>query len=258
MDELFQVFQNQHVSIIAGGLGGILTAWLTQRVLNRRGTFSYSVSHNMVGITTEDKIFGSVVVTWNGKTISHLFLSTIEMKNESLNDYENVIVRAYTSDTKLMTEQTQLLDSPNILEWSEKYKDQLHVEKGSEPTDTQLNIYSGQREYVIPIFNRGQTVKISYLNSSHDSSMPKIWLSVMRKGVKLKFRGPQNQILGVPQGQAAFVGVLLGAAVLLALTSRELESWIVATIAMGYGFLAQLPGAYAIKLVRRVREAIGG
>ena len=122
MNELLQLFQNQYVSVIAGGLSGILTAWLTQRVLNRRGIFTYSVTHSRVGITTDDPLFGSVAVTLNGNKIQNLYFSTIEMKNESLNDYENVVVHAYTSDTELMTEQTQLQETPNILEWSEKYK----------------------------------------------------------------------------------------------------------------------------------------
>ena len=138
------------------------------------------------------------------------------MTNESLNDYVNVFVRAYTSDTMLMTEQTtQLPETP--IEWSEKYREQLHVEDGSTPTDKQSNLYRGQREYVIPIFNRGQSIKITYLNSAQSPSMPNIWLSIALKGVKLKFQGPQNQVLGVPQGQAAFVGVLIGLAVLAAL-----------------------------------------
>ena len=258
MNELLQLFQNQYISVIAGGLGGIFTAWLTQRVLNRRGIFSYSVTHNRVGITTEDPIFGSVAVTWNGNTIPNLYLSTIEMKNESLNDYEDVVVRTYTSDTKLMNEQTQLLDSPNILEWSEKYKKQLHVEAGKNPSQIQWNIYNGQREYVIPIFNRGQTIKIIYLNSGQTSSMPSIWLSIALKGVKLKFRGPQNQILGVPQGLAAFVGVLIGLVVLVALALLASKPWVIAITAMAYGFVAQIPGAYTIKLLRRAREAVGG
>ncbi|OIQ65613.1 hypothetical protein GALL_528280 [mine drainage metagenome] len=258
MNDLLQLLQNQYISIIAGGFGGILAAWLTQRLLNKRGVFSYTVTHNRVGITAEDPIFGSVAVSWNGKPLQNIYLSTIEMKNESMNDYENVVVSAYTSDTKLMTEQTQILDSPNILEWSEKYKKKMHVESGSSPTEQQWNIYNGQREYVIPILNRGQSIKITYLNSAKSSSIPNVWLSIALKGVKLRFRGPQNQIIGVPQGQAAFVGVLIGIAVLIALALLVSEPWIIATGAMAYGLVAQLPGAYAIKLLRRVREAIGG
>lgn len=255
---LLQLLQGEYISIVAGGVGGIVTAWLTQRVLNKRGIFSYSVTHTRVGVAAEDAIFGNVAVSWNGNPVQNLYLTTIEMKNESMNDYENVVVSAFTSDTRLMTEQTQILDTPNVLEWSEKYKKQLHVEPGNAPTESQWNTYNGQREYVVPIVNRGQSIKITYLNSAKGSSMPSIWLSVAQKGVRLKFQGPQNQILGVAQGQAAFVGVLLGIVVLVALSLFVAEPWVVATIAMAYGFVAQLLGAYTIKLIQRVRDAIGG
>jgi len=43
MSNLFQLLQSEYISIIAGGIGGIVTAWLTQRILNKRGIFSYSV-----------------------------------------------------------------------------------------------------------------------------------------------------------------------------------------------------------------------
>lgn len=255
---ILHILQSEYISIIAGGLGGIFTAWLTQRVLNKRGIFIYSVTHNRVGITAEDAIFGNVAVSWNNKPIQNLYLSTIEMKNESMNDYENVVISAYSNDTQLMTEQTQLLDTPNILEWSEKYKKLMHVETGNTPTETQWNTYNSSREYIVPILNRGQSIKITYLNSAKGISMPSIWLSVAQKGVRLKFQGPRNQILGVPQGQAALFGVLIGIAVLVALSLFVAEPWVAAIIGMTYGLVAQVPGAYTIKLIRRVREAIGG
>lgn len=255
---LLQILQSEYISIIAGGLGGIVTAWLTQRILNKRGIFTYSVTHNRVGITAEDAIFGNVTVLWNNTPIQNLYLSTVEVKNESMNDYENVVVSTYTNDTRLMTEQTQLMDTPNILEWSEKYKKQMHVESGNNPTDVQQNTYNSSREYVVPILNRGQSIKITYLNSAKGTSMPNIWLSVVQKGVRLKFQGPQNEILGIPQGQAALFGVFIGIVVLIALSLFISEPWIVAIVAMTYGLVAQLPGAYTIKLMRRAKEAIGG
>ncbi len=101
---LLQLLTNEYISIIAGGLGGVITAWLTQRVLNKRGVFTYFVNHTRVGVSAENAIFGSVAVSWNGNSIPNLYLSTLEMKNESMNDYENVVVQAYTNDTKLLTE----------------------------------------------------------------------------------------------------------------------------------------------------------
>jgi len=255
---LFQIIQSQYVSAIAGGIGGVITAWLTQRVLNKRGTFTYFVQHWPLGVSSEHAIFGSVSISWNGNPVANLYLSTIELKNESMNDYEKVVVRAYTDNTRLLSEHTQIVDTPNILDWSDAFKQQLHVELGANPSDVQWGIYNSQREYSIPVMNRGQAVKLTYLNSATTTNLPAIWLAVTQKGVRLKFRVPQPHTLGVPQPLAALVGVVIGFAGIVALVWQVSDPWIIAIVALVYGFVAQVPGAYAIKLLRKIREVIGG
>ena len=256
--DFIEILKNEYLSIVFGGFAGVITAWITQRVLNKRGLFSYYVNHNRVGITTEDTTFGNVSVTWNNNPIRHLFFSTLELKNESLNDYENVIIRTYTDNTRLLSESTQILESPNILEWTEKFKNQLRVENGQEPTEAQTAIYNGQREYLIPVFNRGQVIRISYLNSATSEEVPSIWLSATIKGVKVKFRIPREQIYGVPQPQAALAGVVIGFLLIIPLVIYIHNTWVVALLAIIYGFIAQVPGAFFIKMTRKIREAIGG
>lgn len=256
--DIIQVLKSEYVSILAGGLGGILTTWLSQRLLNKRGLFAYTVTHSRVGITTDDAVFGSVAVSWNGQPTPNLFFSELEMKNESMNDYENVVVRTHTDTARLLTERTQLLGTPHVLRWSERFKEDLHVSEGEKPTTNQLEIYNGQREHVIPIFNRGDMIKISYLNSSKSDGPPSIWLSVEQKGVTLKFRELQALVLGVPQIRAALIGVLLGVGLLAFLSYWDSGSLLVAAIAMAYGLIAQFPGAYILKGSRRLRELIGG
>jgi hypothetical protein len=257
---ILEIIQTQYVPAIAGGIGGVITAWFTQRILSKRGTFTYFVNHNRVGLSDEDAVFGSVVVTWNATRFPNLYLSVIDLKNESMNDYENVVVRVYTPDSRnrLLSEKTQILDTPNALNWSDTYKKQLHVEDGASPSENQRAIYNAQREYVIPVMNRGQVIRLAYLYSVEVNNTPIILLAMTHKGVRLKFRGPQNQILGVPQNQAALVGALIGIAGAVALVWRVSDPWVVAFVALIYGFVAQLPGAYAIKLVRKIRESIGG
>lgn len=256
--ELIEIFKTEYLSIIFGGAAGVITAWLTQRVLNKRGVFRYYVNHNRIGMSTEDEIFGNVQVTWNNEPIRDLYLSTIEMKNESLNDYENVKVKTYTSNTDLLTEQTQILNTPEILTWTEKYKESVTVKQGEEITDLKRNIYFGGREYNIPIFNRGQSIRITYLNSARNNEVPYIWLSVQKKGVKVKFSVPQNEILGVPQPHAAFAGVLIGLIGIIPLIIFVSNSWIIVFSAFIYGLIAQIPGAFSIRLIKRFREYIGG
>lgn len=256
--DILEIIKSEYLSIIFGGIAGLGTAWLTQRVLNKRGVFSYFVTHNKVGMSTKDEIFGNVSVTWNGNPINHLYLSTIELKNDSLNDYENVVIRTYTDDTILLTESTQILNTPNIIEWTDNYKKQLRVEDGASATDNQRKIYGGQREYLIPVFNRGQIIRISYLNAANSESIPHIWLAATLKGVKVKFRIPKPLILGVPQPQAAAIGTALGLIGLVPLVMLVENPWLLGLIAIAYGICVTIPGAYGVKLYRVLRETIGG
>jgi len=255
---VIEFIKAEYVSVLAGAIGGVATAWFTHRVLNKRGTFSYFVNHSRVGLTVEDAVFGKVTALWNANEIQNLYISSIELANESMNDYENVVVRTYTNDTRLLSEQTQILDTPNVLEWTEHFKQQLHVEPGAQPTDSQWAIFSGQREYIIPVMNRGQTVKFTYLNSANQFEAPTIWLSVAQKGVKVKFRVPQPLVFGVPRPKAALAGVLVCLCVVLGLLQTQISPYAIAMIALSLGLVAQLPGAYTVRLLRKIYNAIGG
>ena len=93
---------------IVSAVGGIAVTVMAQYILNKRGIFSYNVFHNRVGISTEDAIYGSVKVTWNENPVAHLYLSTVELTNQSMKDYESVVVRIYASNTQLLTQRTEI------------------------------------------------------------------------------------------------------------------------------------------------------
>ena len=113
--DIGEIFQRKIVIVTCSTVFGIFVTWITQQILNKRAVFSYNVSHSL-GDSTDDIIFGSVRVTLNGNEVPNLYLSTIEIRNESSKDYENVDIRAYTNDTLLLSEQTQIDETSYILE----------------------------------------------------------------------------------------------------------------------------------------------
>ncbi len=70
------------IALVSTGLGAFLM-FLIQMIVNKRGLFTYVVRHNKVGMSTDDAVFGSVRVTWNNSLIRNLYLSIIELNNES-------------------------------------------------------------------------------------------------------------------------------------------------------------------------------
>ncbi len=189
----------------------------------------------------------------------NLYLSTIEILNESSNDYENVDIRAYSNDILLLSEQTQIDDTSYILEWSDKYKKDLHVADGQEISQAQRDLYNRQREFNVPAINRGQIIKLTFLNSATGNTDPSIWVDIQKKGIKLVFRRrPLNTIHGESQSHAAVVGVIMGFLVGAVLIANGTVLWQAVCVAMIYGLIAQTPGAYILKLWHKCREVIGG
>ncbi|KQT34067.1 hypothetical protein [Methylophilus sp. Leaf414] len=252
------LLKNEYLSVVFGGLSGLLVSWLSHKVINKRGVFRYYLTNNRIGISAQDSVFGNVEIRWNDVPNRNLFISTIELKNESLIDYENIIINTYTNNTKLLTEATHVLDSPNILNLTQAYKDKITVPTGEEPSEAQKNIFHGQREYNLPVFNRGQVVKFEYLNSAVTEEEPAIWLSATVKGVKVIFQPPQVIVFDVPRNKAAIYGAVIGLIALIPLTRYTNTAWIIGLIALIYGYFVIVPGAYFIKSVRKIRDIVGG
>lgn len=253
-----EIFQNKIVIATCSTVFGIFVTWITQQILNKRAVFSYNVSHSRVGVSTDDAIFGSVRVTLNGDEVPNLYLSTIEIRNESSNDYENVNIRAWSNDTLLLSEQTYIDETSYILEWSDKYKEYLRLADGQKISQAQRDLYNRQREFTVPAINRGQIIKLFFLNSAKGNTDPSIWVDIQKKGIKLAFRRPINTIHGESQPHAALVGVIMGLLIGAVLIANITVLWLAVCVAMIYGLIAQTPGAYLIKLWHKCREAIGG
>ena len=245
------------VALVSTGFGTFLM-FLIQKIVNKRGLFTYFVRHNKVGMSADDAVFGTVQVTWNDSLIRNLYLSTIELKNESLKDYKNVVMKVFTNDTNLLSERSELVGTTRVLEWTRAFLNNLAVESGAQPTKKQATLYYSAREYLIPVMNRGQVVRIAYLNAARTELQPTLWMDIVHKGVRIKLRVPKNEFMGVSQPNAVLVGSALGFLVILAVVIFVEAVWVAAIICMLYGLVVVVPGAACIKSWHWLRNLMGG
>ena len=252
------MLENKFVIAVVSWLGGILAAVIIQQILSRRSVLSYFVNHLKVGTSADDKTFGSVQITWNGEQVPNLFLSTVELRNESSRDLQNVIVKTYSNDTLLLSEFPKLIESTYFIKYSPDYEKTIAVAAGASPSQQQRDIHGQRREYMVPVLNRGQGVRFQYLNISKSGQQPNIWLDIVHPGIVLKFSKPQNQMFGVPQPKAALVGVLLGLLFATLLYAYCPYTWVIAFGSLFFGLIAQVPGAFLIRAFRKVRGWLKG
>ena len=250
--------ESRLISVLIGSVVGAVLTVLTQCIMSKRGLFTYFVRHERIGLSADDAVFGTVRVTWNDTPAANLYSSTIELRNESLRDYEDVIVNVHTNDTILLTESSHIVGTIQSLKWTEAYADKLVVDAAGQATAEQQALYGNRREYRIPTMNRGQVVRLVYLNAASTDKGPSLWLDIVHRGVRLKFRPPQPEVMGVPARGAGFVGLGIGVAVLGTVIWLVDSLWVGATLCLAIGLVAQTAGALAIRLWRWLRQAIGG
>jgi hypothetical protein len=238
---------------IASLLSGIIITVVAQRLLHKRGLFTYRVFHNLVALSAEDAIYGSVKVTWNDKPVRNLYLSAVELINESMKDFDFVIVRVCTNNTLLPSETTKIVGTTRWVNFTDEYRNQIAVAEGSEPTDAQFDLFRHQRDYLVPTMNRGQMLRFQYLNVVHPEQQPAIWVEVLHKGVKCKFQVPKPQFLGVAQTEAAFAGTVVGLIAVVVVIIYVESLPVAALLSFLIGWLVLVPGAYTVKAWRHIR-----
>lgn len=250
-------FSNPWIFAAVSGLGGALATIVVQCILNKRGLFIYSVLHNRVGMSAEDVIFGSVKVTWNDEPIANLYISTIELRNESLRDFQDVHVRVWSTTTSLLTERTEILGTTHFLSWTPEFAKKLEVPHGGNASPSQLNLYYGERDYSVPTMNRGQVIRLTFLNAAKTVDIPNIWVDVLHPGVRLKYRVVHQQFLGVPQPGAALTGTLLGIIIVVPVIVTTVNTpWIISTLSFVYGVTVLLPGVLILKLWQWAKDVL--
>src|SRR5258706_4221789 len=127
-------------------LAGIASTVISLQIAGRRRLLSYTVVHNRIGLSANDPLFGNVQITWNNNLAANLFLSNIVLTNESLSDFKDVEATLYTSDTELLSQRTQIVDTPTIVSFTAAYAVLITVSPNGTPTQYQLDTYRSRTE----------------------------------------------------------------------------------------------------------------
>ena len=143
------------------------------------------------------------------------------------------------------------------MKWTDDYRQQIAPDNLGNVSNIQREIYWGQREYLVPVLNRGEKIQFEYVNIAKDiNKQPEIWMSINHKGLVLRFRIPQPEILGVSHRRASLVGIGACAILIVAGTYSSSELLVTAVVAFILGVFVLVPGAILIKsgswLIRKV------
>lgn len=257
LPDIQQLFDNKFlisgISILGGALIGNFIAVYRSRIK----VLEYTVTHDRIGLSADDAIFGNVRVTWQGHEVTNLYSSVVTVLNGTTVDYTNLKLKVYTGSTLLLTERTEISGTTHILKWAPEYAALLQIPAGRVPTDQQLNTHRHSREYLVPVLNRGQRAVMHFLTTvPSQNEKPGIWVDLLHPGAQIEFRLLTQQIHGVPVRLALPLGLLASLAVLLGVSFLLTEVWAAALISLVIGLIAQSIGAWIYRAIRFIKHLV--
>lgn len=247
------------VAVLSGIGGGIITKVVTF-YSSRLKTLEYNVSHERIGLSADDAIFGNVRVSWQGNELPNLFVSTATLKNMTTQDYSNLEFKVFAGQgTLLLNQYTEITGTSYILNFTEKYASSIKIEPGDTPTPEQFSLWHDSREFLIPTFNRGQQVVVRFLLTTVGNAPgPSIWIDTMHQGVVVKFRPTENHVFGVPVRLALPIGLSACFVILVLSIAFISEAWIAGSVCMMAGLFGQPIGAVFYRFYRAASKILVG
>ncbi len=242
------LFSNTLAVSMLSLLAGALITTIATKIHAKTAVFRYSTRVERVALAADDRVFGTVRVSWHDQNVRNLYLVSVEIENASTRDFENVPLKVYPSGSTIMlNERTAVVNTPYIVKWAPEFAATLVVAPGGTLSEGQWNVYNHSREYLVPVFNRGQVLELSYLcTRPDDDEAPYVFVSTQLKGVVLKPQVRSNFVLGVPV-QVTLPRGLMVATVAIVLCTLWLKTvWVASLIGVVVGLFAQFVGALGL------------
>lgn len=252
------IFENKVIlPILSALLGSVLTI-IVNKILNKTKTIFYTVNTERVAFSSDDYIFGNVQVVWQGHNVNNLFNTVIEIENTTSVDYKDIEFKIWSGQNLLiLNEKTSILNTTRIIQYTKEYQEKIAVVDGETPTPEQLDLYHHEREYKIDVFNRGQKLHFTYLSTLiNDEENHFLWIELIYPGLRFKQRFATNKIHNVLVTDALFWGLIVSVATVILSVLYIANPWIIASLCLFVGALAQSFGAYVYKTLSYTRNLI--
>lgn len=240
---------------------GAILAHLWRRYRNRMVALRWQASHHSLATAAQDVVFGTIEVRYNGAVVQNLFLTTVDVQNESSRDLTDVNLNLVFQDgTTIYMAHGAVVGSANVLPFANPFAaelDRFLALPADDPAAGPLGAaLSRRRDFCVPVLNRGVSVRIAMLVEASPGRQPFVQLSCDHPGLRLLFQPPRQLLFGVDQRHAALVGFLAGGILVVVVTAAELGPWSIATVAFLIGSLTAVLGAALVRATRWIARAL--
>lgn len=213
---------------IFGGAISLTAYFVLEKFKNRMSYFESVLNYNSVGTSLSDNLFGDIKVTHNGNEIKHLNFITINIRNSSNTDFEDLHIVCWVDNRSQILAWSGNFDDSKIaikldedhiekdIDFNLRLNDFLREHGSSDlPHDLASDLYyfSRNRTLVLPVFNRGSSITLNFLVENFDGNLPVIQFPVQHKSVKVipaENRESKNNKLGIAMLKYGYAILVIG------------------------------------------------
>jgi len=222
------------ISAFAGGLITIVTSKLLQkrsRFVIERNDEEFKQGHNL-------PIGANLQILFGQREITNFRITRFSIKNESTNDFENIKIRIWSGpDRYILHDQIRRIDFLDEIPYHPEFVAVLQPSESGKHSESQINKYYTQREYLIPTLNRFDIVEITVVSTVEPQKDSNVWIEIPHKGIRVINKYNRTFLIGAPHDEI-WPYTLFFIIILIALSALFFQNpWIIALIAgLGSGF----------------------
>lgn len=245
-----------------GGLIVLIATQIWARYRHRSTMLRWRALHQPLAITTRDAHHGTVQVTYNGSPVTNVYVTSLELQNDSSVDHQNVQLAFIAS------EGAGFLSGVGVIKGC---ADKL-MPKATSNLSTQMQattatpasskpVVQNRLEFSIPVLNRYTTITFIFLTHADLGRIVNVQLSCLHQGIRTKeLRYPQflpGIIWGESIRKAVAVGFIIQLIVVIVLCYiYPTHSWAFVLVLI-LGMLTMLYGAVAVKFLKYLNRVVG-
>ncbi len=232
-------------------IGGLVTMYFFDLYKNKISKLQYSISKSFLGASGQDNYFGRVQVLYNDGPVENLYLCNINLVNTSNKDFKDIEVTVWCDvDSIILVSSAFKAGTINALTLT-----QLYIEECRNITQQNVRLVRSRRPYVIPVFNRDDSVTFSCLATNPNRAEPNIYLNCDHPGLKIDPTFVKPQLFwGENQSIAALCGLFVVAIISILVTYYFQSKVIIALVIFLLAAFLLIPGVITLKVLKKIRK----
>jgi len=224
---IFDKIIHSSFSLIVSSIIAILIGIYIEKFKSRLSILKYKIFFHPLATTTLNDFWGNIQALYNNRPTNHLNFITLEIFNESNNDFQDVDIDVWVDVNSQILGQSGnykdtgnaiLLEADHNIKISEIFEisNKEEIKKQGDPSyvipvSIQNNVRwaLSNQKFNLPVFNRRSAVTLNLLVENFKGQQPEIVVSILHKSIKLLKQEEQDKYLKKLLIQVIIWGLLI-------------------------------------------------